>query len=242
MKLRDSRLRMALVLIGGGLVWPGATLAEPAKGGGDAAVLQTLRKAQGMLRQLGQEKADLEAKNAELADKLKALEAKAGQVEPLQSQLQQMKASLDAVQGNKAALEQQLSGQTTRLQTAADQQRKTSGQLTKVQRDNLLLVNAVKERTDWIGQCADKNKSLVRANREIVAKLGGNKSLWDSFKEAEPLTGLGAVAKETAAQDFQYKLDDLEVTPWNEPPPDARNQVGSQGPGKSSEDDEDEPG
>lgn len=240
-KLHSPTFWVALV-VGGGLAWPGTVLAEPPKGGGDAQVLQTLRKAQGMLRELGQQKADLEAKNAELEGKLKALEAKASQVEPLQSQLQQMKASLDAVQGSKAALEQQITGQTARLQTAADQQQKTSGQLAKVQRDNLLLVNAVKERAQWIVGCADKNKSLVRANREIIAKLGGNKSLWDSFKEAEPLTGLGAIEKENAAQDFHYKLDDLEITPWQEPPPNAQNQTGGQVSEKSPDSDEDEPG
>jgi DNA repair exonuclease SbcCD ATPase subunit len=240
-KLCGARLRAALVLIGGGLV-ANATLAEPPKGGGDAAVLQTLRKAQGMLRELGQQKADLEAKNAELESKLKALEAKANQVEPLQSQLQQMKASLDTLQGSKTALEQQITGQTARLQTAAEQQQKTSGQLAKVQRDNLLLVNAVKERVQWIIGCADKNKSLVRTNREIIERLGGSKSLWDTFKEAEPLTGLGAIEKENAAQDFHYKLDDLEITPWQEPPPNAQSQADGQVPGKSPDNDGDEPG
>lgn len=240
-KFWESGLRAALIA-SYGLVWSSATLAEPPKGGGDAQVLQTLRKAQGMLRELGQQKADLEAKNAELESKLKALEAKANQVEPLQSQVQQMKASLDAVQGSKAALEQQITGQTTRLQTAAEQQRQTSGQLAKTQRDNLLLVNAVKERAQWIVGCADRNKSLVRVNREIIAKLGGSKSLWDSFKEAEPLTGLGTIEKENAAQDFHYKLDDLEITPWQEPPSNAQSQTDGQTPAQAPETGGDEPG
>jgi septal ring factor EnvC (AmiA/AmiB activator) len=212
-----SKLRIA-VLACGGLVFADTALAEPPKGGGDAAVVQTLRKAQGMLRQLGQEKAELEAKNAELEAQiktLKALEAKAAQVEPLQNQLNQAKASLEALQGSHASLQQQLGTQTSRLQTAGEQQRKTSGELARTRRDNQLLVNAVKERSHWIEDCAGKNQALVRANREILEKLG-SRDFWDSFKEGEPLTGLGAVGKENAVQEFHYTLDDLEVTPWKE--------------------------
>lgn len=193
--------------------------AEPAKGGGDAAVVQTLRKAQGMLRQLSQEKADLEAKNAELEGQikaLKALEPKAAQVEPLQNQLAQAKASLEALHGSNASLQQQIGTQNSRLQTAAEQQQKTAGSLARTQRDNQLLVNAVKERTHWIEECTGKNQALVRANREMVEKFG-SRDFWDNFKETEPLTGLGSVAKENLAQEFHYKLDDLEVTPWKEP-------------------------
>ncbi|NDE35720.1 MAG: hypothetical protein EBY15_13625, partial [Gammaproteobacteria bacterium] len=46
------------------LLVSGAVHAEAPKGGGDAEIVATLKKAQGMLRQLSQEKADLEAKLA----------------------------------------------------------------------------------------------------------------------------------------------------------------------------------
>lgn len=227
----QAKLRIMLLTLGGLAGW-GAAMAEPPKGGGDAAVVQTLRKAQGMLRQLGQEKAELEAKNAELEAQiktLKALEAKAAQVEPLQNQLNQAKASLEALQGSHASLQQQLGTQTSRLQSAGEQQRKTSGELARTRRDNQLLVNAVKERSHWIEDCTGKNQALVRANREVLEKLG-NRDFWDSFKEGEPLTGLGAVAKENAAQEFHYTLDDLEVTPWKEPAaPPAAAEGGSAG-------------
>ena len=67
--------------------------AEPAKGGGDAAVLQTLRKAQGMLRQLAQEKADLEAKTTGLEAQVKTLETRVKELEPLTTEVQTLKAA-----------------------------------------------------------------------------------------------------------------------------------------------------
>ena len=208
--------RRRWVLVWCGLAWSGLAAAEPPKGGGDAAIIQTLRKAQGMLRQLSQEKADLEAKNAALEEQRKALEAKLRQLEPLQSEVKQAKAGLESLQSRNEALQQQLSGQATRLQGAADAQRKLGSELERYRRDNRLLVNAVNERTRWIEECTGKNAALVRANREIVEKLS-HRSFWDSLKQAEPFTGVGAVAAENAAQEFHYKLDDLEVTPWKEP-------------------------
>jgi DNA repair exonuclease SbcCD ATPase subunit len=235
-----------LVLACGGLVLWGDVAAEPAKGGGDAAVVQTLRKAQGMLRQLTQEKADLEARYTALetqlnqmkeqteaqAKALKALEAKAAQLEPLQKELAQSKAGLQALQTTNTNLQQQLGGQTARLQTTAEQQRQTSGELARQRRDNLLLVNAVKERTRWIEDCAGKNKALAQANREMLGKFS-DRSFWDDLKENEPFTGVGKIARENAVQDFQYKLDDLQVTPWQEPP---ANKPPSAGPAPTLED------
>jgi vacuolar-type H+-ATPase subunit I/STV1 len=211
-------LRMA-VLVCCSLAWNSASLAETPKGGGDAAVLQTLRKAQGLLRQLSQEKADLEAKNAALEEQIKALkavEARVRQLEPLENEVRQHKASLEEMRAGNAALQQRISGDAEHLRAFAERQRKTAGELEKYRRDNVLLVNAVTERTRWIEECAGKNKSLVQANREWIERHG-NQDFWETLKAAEPLTGIGAIAEETAVQEFRYKLGDLEVTPWQEP-------------------------
>ncbi len=182
-------------------------------------MLQTLRKAQGMLRQLSQEKADLEAKTAALEEQVKALEplrARIKQLEPLENEVKQHKASIESMQAGNAALQERLSGDSERLRAAAENQKKTLGALESYRRDNTLLVNAVLERTHWIEECSGKNQALLRANREWIDRQG-KKSLWDDIEAAEPLTGIGAVAEENAAEEFRYKLGDLEVTPWREP-------------------------
>lgn len=211
-----SRLGPALALGLCSLVWSGSVFAEKPKG--DEGVVQTLRKAQGMLRQLSQEKIELETKNAalekQLADQaaaLKGLEAKAAKLEPLQGELKQITAA-------RQNLEQQLGGQTSRLHALSDQQKKALAELQRYRRDNQLLVDAVKERTRWIESCTAKNRDLVRANQEVLEKFG-NSSLLDKLAESEPFTGIAAVDKENAVQEFRYKIEDLEVTPWKDASP-----------------------
>lgn len=180
---------------------------------GDPGVIQTLRKAQGMLRQLSQEKADLETKNAELQERVKSLESTVQRLAPLESEVRHQKASLEALQSQNQSLQTRIGGDAERINTLGERHRKTAGELEKVKRDNLLLVNAVKERTQWIEDCSGKNKSLIQVNREILEKFS-QKGFWENLATAEPLTGIGAVADENVVQEFHYKLENLEVTPF----------------------------
>ncbi|QJD31399.1 hypothetical protein GNH96_09995 [Methylococcus geothermalis] len=235
-----SRLAPAVALGLCSLVWSASVFAEKPKG--DEGVVQTLRKAQGMLRQLSQEKIELEARNValekQLADQaaaLKALEARAAKLEPLQGELKQITAA-------RQSLEQQLGGQTSRLRAVSELHKKALAELERYRRDNQLLVDAVKERTRWIESCAAKNRDLVRVNQEVLKKFG-NSSLLDKLAESEPFTGIAAVDKENAVQEFRYKIEDLEVTPWKEAPPQdsaapARG-VSDAPPAKEEEEDED---
>jgi chromosome segregation ATPase len=206
--------------IGWMLVSGTVALAESPKG--DPAVIQTLRKAQGMLRQLSQEKADLEAKNAELQERVKSLESTAQRLGSLENEVRRQKAGLEALQSQNQSLQTRIGGDAERISALGERHRKTAGELEKVKRDNLLLVNAVKERTQWIEDCSGKNKSLIQANREILEKFS-QKGFWESLAAAEPLTGIGAVADENAVQEFRYKLENLEITPFEAPPVNAQS-------------------
>jgi predicted RNase H-like nuclease (RuvC/YqgF family) len=186
-----------------------------AKKGQDAAVLQTLRKAQGMLRQLGQEKADLEAQNLKLQEQVKVLEAKVRDLAALENEVRQQKAGLEDMRGRNSALERRLGEDADRLRSLAEKQRGTAAELRRYQRDNGLLVKAVAERTRWIEECTGKNADLLAANRELLGKYRG-KGVWDTLKRAEPFTGLAGVKEENEVQEFRFKLEDLEVTPWQE--------------------------
>ncbi len=218
--------RQTLLALACCALWSASAAAEP-KAGPDPAAAQALRKAQGMLRQLSQERADLEAKVAELTAsqeaQLKTIDELKGRIkalEPLQAlpaQLQQQKASLDAMQANNASLLQRISGDADRIRGGMDQQRKLVAELEQFRRDNALLVHTVNERTQWIEACTEKNQGLLKANREWLDKHG-NKKLWDEIAEAEPFTGIAAVDQENKVEEFRYKLGDLEVTPWREPP------------------------
>jgi hypothetical protein len=230
----------ALALACCALAYGASAQAESPKGGGDAAVVQTLRKAQGMLRQLSQEKAELEAKVAGLegqVQEMDALRARIKQLEPLEGVVKQSQASLEQLRASNTSLLERISGDADRLRSVGETYRRTSGELQKYQQDNALLVNAVIERTRWIEACSGKNKALLQANREWIDRHG-DQQLWDEIIAAEPFTGIGAVAEENAAEEFRYQLGDLEVTPWRESEaPPAESPAAPPGP----EDEEPEP-
>lgn len=234
-KVRPWALMLPAILTGT-LAITGLASAEAKKE--DAAMLQTLRKAQGMLRQISQEKADLEAQTAKLQDQIKSLEAKVNELTPLQSEVREQKASLESMRSQNEGLQQRVSEDSDRYRSLADKQRNTLAELNKYKRDNLILVDAVKERVHWIEECTRKNGEMLTTNKELVGKYQ-NKGFWTQVKEIEPFIRISEVEKENEAQDYRYKLEDLEVTPWQD---NAGNAQTVQPAGNGDEDDPDNAG
>ncbi|MGZ8219372.1 hypothetical protein [Methylomagnum sp.] len=209
-------LALLVLVVGAGQT---ATAAEP-KGGQDAAMQQVLRKAQGVVRQLTQEKAALEAEKtallgekASLEAKVKALEESVKRLEPLQGEVERYKASVESLQGAKTGLETQVSQGREQAQNLLKKQRDIIAKAKEIRADNVLLVEAVKEREQWIGQCGKHNQDLQGTNRELLEKYK-EKSFWDELLDAEPLTGIGKVKTETAAEEYRYRLQHLKTTPY----------------------------
>ncbi|WP_133718392.1 coiled-coil domain-containing protein [Methylocaldum gracile] len=181
----------------------------------DSAAAQALRKAQGMLRQLSQEKTALEGEKSALLDQVGKLEDKIKQLEGLESVVQQQKASLDNLRAGNESLQGRIHQDSERIRGLNERLRAAVGQLKKYQQDNALLVSAVAERSRWIEACTEKNQGLYQANRELLDKYHG-KGFWDALTEGEPFTQISSVKAENEAQEFQFKLEDLQVTPWQE--------------------------
>jgi hypothetical protein len=51
---------------------------------------------------------------------------------------------------------------------------------------------------------------LYKLNLELVDRYQ-NKALWQALTEAEPFTGISSVHLENIADDYRYKLEDLQV-------------------------------
>jgi DNA repair exonuclease SbcCD ATPase subunit len=177
------------------------------------AAAQALRKAQGMLRQLSQDNAALEAEKKALADEAEKLRSEIARLEPLKGQVEQYRAGLENSQSANGALQEQLQRAGSRERNLQDKLREIVGQAKAIQNDNQLLVAAVREREQWIGQCSENNRSLIAVNRELLDKYR-NKGFWDELAEAEPFTGIGQVNAENAAEAYQFRLQDLKVTPF----------------------------
>jgi len=228
------------------LLLPAAQAAPPPAQ--DAAVQQVLRKAQGALRQLSEEKAKLEADNAALQkDKAAAeeraakLEAQVKQLEPLPAELEKQKAAAEAQKAANVALEGQLGNAAARHTQLRGKLKEIVTQARKIQSDNQLLVEAVKEREQWITQCGQRNSNLAETHGELIQRYE-DKGFLDVLKDAEPLTGIGHVQTENTVQDYRFKLQDLQATPFESQIPPAQEEAARQGkpPAAPAEDDDEE--
>lgn len=228
-----SRLPLWLAVLAA--LFSTATMGAEKKG--DSDIVQTLNKAQGMLRQLSQQKAELEARTADLEKQIedakktmeeqtKQLAAKVKEIQVLQADVKHkadivtvleknngiLKNNNEILKTNLEKLKQQYGEQNQALQ---EQARRLSTELTANQQDNALLVHAVKERSEWIEKCTRQNGQLIKINKDILDHFR-DKSFWESLQDAEPLTGIASVAKENKIEDYRYRLNDLRVTPWKD--------------------------
>lgn len=244
---------VTMAAIGSMALWSHRVSAEPK--GQDAAAQQVLRKAQGVVRQLTEEKAALETqktaletektalqsqktaletqksaleaeKTALLKDKAKlqgektALEGRLKKTEetlkplqPLPAKLKRCEAGTETLQNAKAGLETQLVESRNREREAIQSRQDVIIQAQAIEDDNRLLLDAVKEREVWISACGKRNQDLLKAGREAVARYR-EKGFWDQVADAEPITGIGKVRTEDAAQAYRYKIEHLKAAPF----------------------------
>ena len=202
------------------LSWQSCLHAEPAPKQNDGAQ-QALKKAQGILRKLTEEKAAIEQEKADLIKEKEGLQARLGQLEntvkqltPLQSEVVVQKNAAEALRNTNGSLSSQLSDTRETMRQLKAQQQETIVQAKAIQNDNQLLVSAVKEREKWISQCSEKNQKVIAAADELAKKYD-SKSLWQQLGESEPFTGISNVEVQNTIQNYQFSLDGLKVTPFD---------------------------
>ncbi|NJD33764.1 MAG: hypothetical protein FIA96_02830 [Betaproteobacteria bacterium] len=206
-------IRWVVVLVLG--AWGASSAAAPKDQ--DAGVQQVLRKAQGVVRQLTQEKAALEVEKQQwqqektaLEARIKSLEEAAGRVPGLESEAARHKSEAERLRGEMGALADR---SKEREQAILQKHREVVAKAKDIRADNELLVNAVQEREQWIGECGERNKKLTEVNQEVVKRYQ-DKSVWESLSELEPFTGLGSVKAEAAAEEYRYRLKQLKTRPF----------------------------
>jgi len=181
----------------------------------NAAMAQALQKTQGLLRQLSQEKNQLATEKTALEEKVKKLETEVSRIAPLQAEIEHQKTSLSSLESANGALSAQLNTSREKYQALLQKHKDVIAQAKQIQSDNQHLVRAVKEREQWIGECQEKNKGLIEADHELVDKFK-DKGFWEKLGELEPFTGIGKIESETTVHNYQFKLEDLKVTPFVE--------------------------
>jgi chromosome segregation ATPase len=168
-----------------------------------------LRSVTVQLRQLQDQNADLQAKQAEaerarldLAQKLAADEQELAQLrqhdKDAANALQQSSSRLDATSAALEAERRALSQSQTAVQTA-------TAAATDRDAEAKRLDAAMSDTRKQLGSCQEKNDQLIVLGNQIL-DLYKNKNVFDALIGAEPITGLKRVAVENQIQDYQDKL------------------------------------
>jgi chromosome segregation ATPase len=199
-------------------IWVGALLcllanARPALAETPQQTQQALLKAQGLLKQIAQQKSLAEAELAklrgELAGKEKALAKIERMAETQKISLTQAEVSLSAASQRSTALTGNLERTKARLEQTTDKLREVAG-MYKATRAKLQATEAARQTveaqlastTTALQDAEKKNLALYALNRELSAQYA-DKSVWDTLRQREPFTGIGQVATENQAQDIE---------------------------------------
>lgn len=169
--------------------------AEARREGGD----DVLRKAQYMLRQLNQEKSELQQQVATLQARVDELEKEQNKAEDRLAKSHQ----------NNQRLIERVESDAGKYNKLIELYRDNLNTLRRSSADNQYLVKAVEEREQWIGQCRENNQKLYEANIDLLGRYR-KAATWFS----EPVTGISTVTVENEAQNYRFKLEDLQVTPY----------------------------
>lgn len=174
---------------------------------------QAYKKAQGVIRQLTEEKRALETERTELRQKLTQLEMTAGQLQSLQAQLKSQQAHADSLKQSNDALETRLNSENHKQQDLQNQLKNLGDQARLIAGDNQLLVAAINERQHWMAQCAEHNRELVAASEQLVNQFQ-HQGWLDRLAGMEPFTGIANVSVQNSMEAFQFRVEDLKVTPY----------------------------
>jgi chromosome segregation ATPase len=186
---------------------------EPKVSDGGVAI----KKAQGLIRQLSQEKMALEAEKslwlqekASLENKINAQTETLKNLATLPAEVERYKSGLVNLQ---ASFESQLAQERQSRHTIIEKHNEVVAKANAVNADNQLLVQAVLEREQWISVCSQHNQALQTLNQDILYKYR-DKGLLQQVLELEPVTGIGQVETEAAVEDYRYQLKQLQITPY----------------------------
>lgn len=180
-----------------------------------AQLQQALNRAQGLLRQLAQQKGALEAGKATMQASIAQLEKKLAQTEAKISQLEIELQSKDRDIGisntTLMTTRQRLDRVETRLKEVVAKYKRleTSNQATLQEKATLEETLAATE--DALNNAKSKNEEMFQANKELLERFL-NKSPLDAFLQREPLTGIKQVEMENIQQEYQFRLEDARIS------------------------------
>jgi chromosome segregation ATPase len=202
-RLRDlCRIALCLILIGN---CDAQQAADPQQ------TAAALARAQGLLRQLGQQKTQLETDNAMLAADLagasRRLEQATAKLKNLELDLASSERQNERDAGAIERLQSRLEKTTERLREFVEKFKATSQSLAQTQFEKSELEAELARTRAELADAEQKNLALYTANIELL-DLYTNKSPLDGILQREPFTGIGKVDVENIREQYEYKMYD----------------------------------
>jgi|GEM_PF-1533838 len=166
----------------------------------DEALKRGLAKAQYMLRQANSEKIAIEASLKEARAEIDALKAEMGE---LQSGLKKADKRIAKLKDNNGEWQEEYGNLKNTLA-------ETRMQLAKARRYGEIQDERFAMQTENFKLCRANNIKLYEVNQELVGAYQ-DKSAMDAIKQRDPFFGLKRVEVENLVQDYQYRIEDLNM-------------------------------
>lgn len=170
-----------------------------------------LVRAQGLLRQLGQQKTQLETDNAvlaaELAGATRRLEQATAKLKNLELDLASSERQHERDAGAIERLQNRLDKTTQRLREFVEKFKATSQTLAQTQYEKSGIEAELARARDELADAEGKNLALYAANIELLDRYT-NKSPLDGILQREPFTGIKNVEMENVREQYEYELYD----------------------------------
>lgn len=173
----------------------------------DANAQKALQKAQFMLRQATNEKAELQMQVDALKQQIDKL---TGELTATKTSSEQGKRATEEKYGSAIAQWKQRDTQTSDELNVAKTQIKQQTEQRKA------LEAQLQKQTNNFSVCYENNQKFYDLNSQLLTRFE-NKGFGDVLKQKEPFTGIKQVEVENLVQDYRYQLDDLKVRPEQSP-------------------------
>ena len=179
-----------------------------------AQLQQALARAQGLLRQLAQQKGALEAEKAKMQGALAVVERKLDQKsranEELEAELTASQRQASRVEGSLSSTKSRLERVEGRLKEIVEKYKALDASNRTTLQEKATLEEQLQTTQQALADAEAKNEEMYQANQELLGKFI-NKGPFDALLQLEPLTGIKQVEIENIQQDFQFRLEDARL-------------------------------
>ncbi|MEM7468453.1 MAG: hypothetical protein AAF387_16410 [Pseudomonadota bacterium] len=179
-----------------------------------AQLQQALARAQGLLRQLAQQKGALEAEKAKMQAELAGIERKLKREQnantDLEAELASSQRETGRITGSLNATKSRLDRVENRLKEIVGKYKALDASNTATLQEKADLETELADTQQQLADANQKNEEMYQANQELLNKFI-NKGPWDSMLQLEPFTGIKQVEIENIEQEYQFRLEDARL-------------------------------